>query len=59
MTASQRDAQADYEARAESIRQLEGWPRLYETYELARMIDKGEFDSLDVRTSPAGHQEGR
>jgi hypothetical protein len=36
--------EATFAARCEAIRQLEGWPRLVESHELAKRINRGDFD---------------
>jgi hypothetical protein len=33
-----------FAARCEAIRELEGWPRLAESHELAKRINRGDFD---------------
>ena len=46
---------AALEAWKESIRQLEGWARVRESWELAKLIDKGAFDGAQrVPDRPAG-----
>jgi hypothetical protein len=37
-------AHVTFAAHCEAIRQLEGWPRLLESHELAKRINRGEFD---------------
>jgi hypothetical protein len=37
-------AQVTFAAHCEAIRQLEGWPRLVESHELAKRINRGDFD---------------
>jgi hypothetical protein len=37
-------APGTFAAHCEAIRELEGWPRLLEAHELAKRINRGDFD---------------
>jgi hypothetical protein len=51
-------AHATYDAWAESIRQLDGWARVRESHELARLIDKGGFDMTCQRCGEGKAADG-